>query len=562
MASRWASRWCCPPGRARPGQGLVPRWLQVAGGWAWRLLFIGIVIYLAYRVAGLLALVVIPCAGALLLTALLQPLAARLHRAGLPMMAATWCTLLGAVIVLAGTITLVTIRVRAEYKGLVTQVRHTSHQVQAWLAGPPLHLKTTSLQTSSNKLLTYLGQHKSLVAGTVLTGEPDRLRGARRHRAHAVRDVLPDQGRHPDLGLADECPRGGSSQRANRAGRAAWQAVVFYVRGTVLVAAIHAVVIGSALTIMGVPLVAPLAVLVFLAAFIPLVGILFAGSVIILITLATKGWIAAVILFGIFIAENQIESHLLQPQVVGRIIRLHPLAIILVLAVGGIVAGIPGAVVAVPVAAAITRAVPELRRRYPPAGPVPVRGDSGPDPPHRGRVTECKELAAPRCTPHGGRAAWPGTIPVGRPWGSTGSRGSSRQESRGRTPMNGPDRVDVLIQRLDPGLPLPAFAIRATPARICSRPRTWTSGRGTGPGPDRGRHRAARRLCRVRAPALRPRRATRGHDRERAGHGGRRLPRRDQGHAAEHRPFAAGQLPARRPDRPARHPAGRAGALP
>ena len=157
---------------AEPGQGsgLVPRWLQVAGGWAWRLLFIGIVIYLAYRVAGRLALVVIPCAGAVLLTALLQPLAARLHRAGLPMMAATWCTLLGAVIVLAGTITLVTIRVRAEYAGLVIQVRHTSHQLQVWLAGPPLHLKTTSLQTSSNKLLTYLSQHKSLVAGTVLTG--------------------------------------------------------------------------------------------------------------------------------------------------------------------------------------------------------------------------------------------------------------------------------------------------------------------------------------------------------------------------------------------------------
>lgn len=146
-------------------------------------------------------------------------------------------------------------------------------------------------------------------------------------------------------------------------------------------AAIHAVVIGSTLTIMGVPLVAPLAVLVFLAAFIPLVGILFAGTVVILITLATKGWILAVILLGVFLAENQLESHLLQPLVVGRIIRLHPLAIILVLAVGGIVAGIPGAVVAVPVAAAITRAVPELRRRYPEPAAVPARGDLGPPAP-------------------------------------------------------------------------------------------------------------------------------------------------------------------------------------
>jgi predicted PurR-regulated permease PerM len=367
------------PAPAVPGAAgaIVPRWLQVAGGWAWRLLFIGIALYLAYRVAGRLAVVVIPCAAALLLTALLQPVTARLHRAGLPMLAAAWCTLLGAVIVLAGTITLVTIRVQAEYKGLVTQIRHTSRQIENWLAGAPLHLKTASLQNLSNRLLTYLGQHKSVVAGTVLTGGQIifEVLGGIVLMLFVTFFLLKDGPRIWAWLIRVFGPEG--SRRANRAGRAAWQAVVYYVRGTVLVAAIHAIVIGSALTIMGVPLVAPLAVLVFLAAFIPLVGILFAGAVVILITVAAKGWIAAVILLGIFVAENQIESHLLQPLVMGRIVRLHPLAIILVLAVGGVVAGIPGAVVAVPVAAAITRAAPELRRRYPVSGPVPVRGDPG-----------------------------------------------------------------------------------------------------------------------------------------------------------------------------------------
>ncbi len=357
--------------------GIVPRWLQVAGGWAWRLLFIGIALYLAYRVAGRLAVVVIPCAAALLLTALLQPLTARLHRAGLPMLAAAWCTLLSGVIVLAGTITLVTIRVRAEYKGLVTQIRHTTRQIQTWLAGAPLRLKTGSLQNLSNKLLTYLGQHKSVVAGTVLTGGQIifEVLGGIVLALFVTFFLLKDGARIWAWLTRAFGPE--SSLRADRAGRAAWQAVVYYMRGTVLVAAIHAVVIGSTLTIMGVPLVAPLAVLVFLAAFIPLVGILLAGTLVILITVATKGWIAAVILLGIFVAENQLESHLLQPLVVGRIVRLHPLAIILVLAVGGVVAGIPGAVVAVPVAAAITRAVPELRRRYPVGGTGPVRGDPG-----------------------------------------------------------------------------------------------------------------------------------------------------------------------------------------
>jgi predicted PurR-regulated permease PerM len=162
--------------------------------------------------------------------------------------------------------------------------------------------------------------------------------------------------------------RGDTAGRVNRAGHAAWLAVVYYMRGTVAVAAIHGVVIGLALYIMGAPLVIPLAVLVFVAAFVPLVGLLIAGALAIVVVLAAKGWVAAVILLGVLIVEDQLEGHLLQPQVVGRVIRLHPLAVILSLAVGTVLAGIAGAVVAVPIVAVITRAVPELRRGDPGAG--------------------------------------------------------------------------------------------------------------------------------------------------------------------------------------------------
>jgi predicted PurR-regulated permease PerM len=119
---------------------------------------------------------------------------------------------------------------------------------------------------------------------------------------------------------------------------------------------IHAVVIGSALWLLGVPLVMPLAILVFIAAYLPLIGILIVGALAILVTLATQGWVAAVILLIVLLAENQLESHLLQPLVIGRAVRLHPLEIIIVLAVGGIVAGIPGAIVAVPTAAVVSAA--------------------------------------------------------------------------------------------------------------------------------------------------------------------------------------------------------------
>jgi predicted PurR-regulated permease PerM len=125
---------------------------------------------------------------------------------------------------------------------------------------------------------------------------------------------------------------------------------------------------------MDVPLVLPQAVLVFVAAFIPMVGLLIAGALSVLIALASKGLVDAIILVAVLVVEDQMEGHLLQPQVVGRAVRLHPLAVILALAVGSVIAGIAGAVVAVPIVAAITRVVPELRRT---AEPVSVAVEGG-----------------------------------------------------------------------------------------------------------------------------------------------------------------------------------------
>jgi len=355
-----------PGGRAQ-AEPPVPGWLQRAAAWSWRLLLVGILIYVLFRLASALSLVVLPCVAALLLTALLQPLTGWLRRAGLPSLAATWCTVLAAIVVLAGIMILAADRVSADYPALQDQVRHTAHQVQTSLAGPPFRVNSHRLEQYSNDLMHFLSQHKSLIAGTVVTGGKIflevltgivlmifvtffLLKDGERIWAWLIKGLSPE-----------------TRQRADNAGAAAWAAVVNYVRGTTAVAAIHAVFIGLALWILGVPLLVPLVILVFIAAYVPLVGILVAGALAIGVTLATKGWIAAVILLVVFLVENQIESHLLQPLVVGRIVRLHPLAIILVLAVGGIVAGIAGAIVAVPAAAALCYAWPHLRRPAPAA---------------------------------------------------------------------------------------------------------------------------------------------------------------------------------------------------
>ena len=291
------------PGAAAGGhgstpRGQVPRWLQTAAGWSWRLLLLGLLLYVIARIASALRIVVLPCVAALLLTALLQPLTTRLKRTGMPPILATWCSLLTAVAVIAGLSTLIGVRVSAEYPTLVSDVTHFGHQVQSWLAGPPFHVRRTRLEQLVNSAVNELKAHKSQVAGTVLTGGKYvveivagtiltlfvgffLIKDGDRIWAWLTGFLAPDR-----------------ADRANRAGRAAWQVLVSYVRGTVLIAVIHSVVIGLTLWILRVPLVIPLIAVVFLAAFVPLVGILVAGVLAIGVTLATRGWVAAAHLAG------------------------------------------------------------------------------------------------------------------------------------------------------------------------------------------------------------------------------------------------------------------------
>ncbi|HEY1640321.1 MAG TPA: AI-2E family transporter [Streptosporangiaceae bacterium] len=351
----------------------VPRLLRQVAAWAWRLILVAILIYGAFRVTVELRLVVLPLIAAILLTALLQPLAARLRGYGMPGLLATWLTFLAAIVIIAGVITLTANRVSADYPQLAREVKRTVTEVQHSLAGPPFHLHGARLQNLLDQAGQFISQHKSMIAGTVVTGGKIFLEVL----AGVVLMLFISFFLLKDGDRIYAWLISGLSREANRrmtnAGAAAWHVLTSYVRGTIVVAAIHAVFIGLALWLLGVPLVVPLIILVFLAAFIPLIGILVIGFLAILVTLATKGWLAAVILLAVFVVENQIEGHLLQPLVVGRAVRLHPLAIIIVLAIGGVIAGIPGAIVAVPLAAVITYAWPFLRHSGPepePGGPV------------------------------------------------------------------------------------------------------------------------------------------------------------------------------------------------
>jgi predicted PurR-regulated permease PerM len=143
----------------------------------------------------------------------------------------------------------------------------------------------------------------------------------------------------------------------NMAGRQAWNRLAGYVKGTFVIACFHAIVVTITLLILGVPLVAPLGALVFVGSFLPIVGALIFGGLAVIVALITKGAVAAIVLVIVLVADNQIEAHVLQPFLVGRFLRLHPLAVVLAVATGGYLAGIIGAILALPMTAVATAVV-------------------------------------------------------------------------------------------------------------------------------------------------------------------------------------------------------------
>ncbi|GAA0430976.1 AI-2E family transporter [Acrocarpospora corrugata] len=373
------------PHRRGPG---VPPILNTLAAWAWRVIVLGAFIYLIAMIIARLSFVALPVAIAFLLTALLFPLTNRLRAAGMRPIYATWITMLVAFAFIIGVGFLVGVRANEEFPGLVAQIQQTTRDAQNWLITGPFHLKEAQIADFVEELTRQLDQQRGQITSTVLTG------------ATAIIEVLASIVLllFITFFLLKDGDRiwawflrafGSAAPRVDRAGRAAWRTLSHYVLGTVAVAAVHGVIIGVVLAGMRVPLWAPLAVLIFLASFIPIVGIFFAGAVATLVVFGSQGWVYALIFVGVLVVEQQLENHVLQPLIVGRALEFHPLAIILALAIGGVLGGIAGAAVAVPVTAVIYRALPELRRGDPPAlppaaGEPPVTPPETPPPPGAG----------------------------------------------------------------------------------------------------------------------------------------------------------------------------------
>ncbi|AUZ36541.1 AI-2E family transporter [Arthrobacter sp. PGP41] len=341
----------------------IPYGVRIAASWAWRLGLIllvgGALVWLLSRISFLM----IPVMVAALLAGLLSPVVGWLKKNRLPSGVAVAVTVVGFIGLIAGSLALVGRQLVAGFGELWSEALAGVKQIQDWLADGPLHVTadqmdqylkeaTTALQNNTSSIvsgaLSFGSTAGHFAAGLILALfiliffllEGDRI------WAFLVR-LLPKKARAATFG----------------AGRKGWASMVSYARIQMFVAFVDAVGIGVGAAIIGVPLALPLSVLVFIGSFIPIVGALVTGAVAVLLALVANGPINALIMLGIVLLVQQLESHILQPLVMGKAVALHPVAVILSVAAGSYLAGIPGALFSVPILAVANTAIRYIAAR-------------------------------------------------------------------------------------------------------------------------------------------------------------------------------------------------------
>lgn len=324
--------------------GRVAGKLRAVGSVVWPIVGLVILGYVAVKALALVSAIVIALGVSLLIAALLAPGVVLLQRWHVPKWLATLLVLIGALAVLGGIGFFTVNSLINNVSGLRTKLLDALSSLQEWLVNGPLGLSQQQINSLLDNALAALRDQvqvtsaaftlASVIGGIALVifvlvfflYEGERL------WQFLIRAV-PDDVR----------------PRADRAGHAAFRSLGSFTRATIVVAVFDAVLIGVGLAVIGVPLAIPLASLIFLGAFIPYVGAAVSGLVAILVALVSGGFIPALLAAAVVAGVQFLEGNLLQPLIMGKAVRLHPVAVILAVSVGLTVWGIAGALLAVPI---------------------------------------------------------------------------------------------------------------------------------------------------------------------------------------------------------------------
>ncbi|MFI9721742.1 AI-2E family transporter [Streptomyces sp. NPDC052396] len=340
---------------------VVPWGVRVAAEAGWRLLVLAGTLWVLMQVISAVRLVVMSFVAGLLITALLQPTVARLRARGVPRGLATALTFISGFVVMGLVGWFVVWQVMENADDLSQQIQNGLANLKEWLRTSPFHVTQDQINHIADNLSNAIGSNTRELTSAGIEG------------VQVIFEVLTGVllAMFSTLFLLYDGPRiwgwvlklvpSAAREGVAGAGPRAWATLTAYVRGTVIVAMIDAVCIGVGLYFLKVPMAVPLAVFIFLFAFIPLVGAVASGALAVVVALVSHGVFTATMVLIVVLAVQQIEGHVLQPFILGRAVRVHPLAVVLSVAAGGMVAGIGGAVVAVPLVAVTNSVVGYLR---------------------------------------------------------------------------------------------------------------------------------------------------------------------------------------------------------
>lgn len=380
--------------KAGPLPPRIPQPLAIATGLAWRGLLIAAAAAVVFWLLAQLSLLVVPVVLALILAALLAPAARLLGRVRwIPRAVATGVVVAGGLAVAGGVLWGAVAAFLDGLPLLSAQLGETVVVVRDRLSQPPFGVDDAQLAAVSQSVLDTLARNQAELANNVIgaVGTAGELAAETLLMLFVLIFLIHDGPRIWAFVLA-AVPRG-ARNRTDVAGRRAFASLVGYTRATVVVAAVDAITAGVGLWLIGVPLVVPLATLIFFGAFVPTIGAIVTGAVAVLIALASGGWVQALLVIGLLLLVQNVEGYVLQPLLLGRSVKLHPLAVVLPITAGLVIAGVPGALLAVPVVTLADAGVRSLRRpsdarlRDPgtidpldprSARPLPVRGGPGP----------------------------------------------------------------------------------------------------------------------------------------------------------------------------------------
>lgn len=330
----------------------VPMSLRIASAWSWRLIVVAIVVSALVMSFSTLAPVLLPMVIALLIAAPLERFVTFLHRYKIPRSLGAVIAILLLIGFVLGMSTAAGAAVIAGFEELRVRALDGINQVINWLAEGPLDLSRTQLNEGIDNVVTTARENAwGLASGALsVTGAVGGLFAGLVISIIALFFFLRD-GRKMWVWVANLLPGEKTTHRVDHAGTRAWTTLRRYAQTVIVVALVNAVGIGGVAWLLGVPLVIPIAIFVFLTAFIPLLGATLAGVVAVLIALVDGGLTTAAFMLAGVLVVQQVEGNVLYPWLFGKAASIHPFAILVTISAGTLTAGLVGAVIAVPILA-------------------------------------------------------------------------------------------------------------------------------------------------------------------------------------------------------------------